>query len=99
MHQDRRMSSSCYMLPYELSRIFNGDGRKILMNNKKKLLPCQYCMAHNGYGKEINTSGDVFKLYHETGKKWRLISLSRSIFILKVKYCPMCGRKLKRGEE
>jgi len=70
------------------------------MKNKKKSLPCPYCTASNGYGKEINTSGDEFKLYHETGKKWRLISLSRnSVYILKVKYCPMCGRKLKRGEE
>lgn len=63
---------------------------------KKRI--CQYCIVSDGYGKEINNSGDVFKLYHEAGKKWRLISLSRSIFILKVKYCPMCVRKLKKRE-
>lgn len=35
-----------------------------------------------------------------TANKLLFISLSRnSVYILKVKYCPMCGRKLKRGEE
>lgn len=66
---------------------------------KRKHLPCQYCTAvFNGYGKEMNNCCDEFKLYHEVGKKWRLVSLSRSVFILKVKYCPMCGRRLKRGD-
>ena len=36
MHQDRRLSSSCYMLSHELSRIFNDPERRILMTIETK---------------------------------------------------------------
>lgn len=58
--------------------------------------PCPYC---DGKGKNMDNAGDHFVLLHEKGEKWHLCAEPRnSLLILKVKYCPMCGRRLRKKE-
>lgn len=67
--------------------------------SKKK---CRYCTGEKLKYTPINNMGDNFILMppEEKGEKWRLLSeYSRNqIALLKVRYCPMCGRKLKKGK-
>lgn len=56
---------------------------------------CKFCQM----GAVINNTGDDFSLAHERGMRWRLCAAQRNtILLLKVKYCPICGRKLKKKE-
>lgn len=62
----------------------------------KKNKYCKYCHSH----KEIRNSGDSFVLLHEEGERWHLCAASRNHFMIaKIRYCPMCGRKLKKSAE
>lgn len=67
--------------------------------SKKK---CRYCTGEKLKYVPMNNMGDNFILMppEEKGEKWRLLSehSRNQIALLKVRYCPMCGRKLKKGK-
>lgn len=58
---------------------------------------CEYCKMENGCGKIIDNMKDDFNIQHELFEKdWYLSAATNNVFLLvKIKYCPMCGRKLK----
>lgn len=66
--------------------------------SKKK---CRYCTGKRLNYTPINV-GDNFILMplEEKSEKWRLLSghSRNQIALLKIRYCPMCGRKLKKGK-
>lgn len=65
------------------------------MNTKKN--KCDYC--NPSHLAIMNTSGDDFQLLHEPGERWRLaVNTRNDIRILKIRHCPMCGRKLKKSD-
>ncbi len=60
---------------------------------------CKYCNIKHGTGEFINNNGDEFLIMHEQGEKYRIATNNRNHFcMLKIKFCPMCGRRLKKGE-
>lgn len=66
------------------------------MGEKQK--GCCYCAPNNRC--EMNNAGDRFVMQHETGEKWHLCAETRHTFLmLKINYCPMCGRKLKKSDK
>ena len=61
---------------------------------------CKFCNIKHGTGELINNTGDAFLIIHEyKGEKYRIVCSNRNhIYMLKIKHCPMCGRRLKKGE-
>ena len=58
---------------------------------------CKFCEMDMGCGEEIKNCGDRFIILHEPDeKKWKIAASGRGAFLIaNIKYCPMCGRKLK----
>lgn len=58
---------------------------------------CNYC----GRNKVINTFGDDFQICHNTefdnDEHWiQTIDFEVNYYILHIRYCPICGKKLTR---
>lgn len=65
------------------------------MSKDKK--ECQYCRKEKRA--DINSKGDNFALLHEPNEKWHLCAKGRNTFLfIEVRYCPICGRRLKKKE-
>lgn len=56
---------------------------------------CPYCCFKNDVGKIINNAGDDFTIMkHDNEEHFSLVTGTHECHILKINYCPVCGRDL-----
>lgn len=67
------------------------------MSKKKS---CPFCRVSLECGAVVDNTGDSFVLQHRTKESWELCgSGNHDFLILKIRFCPLCGRRLKKGEK
>lgn len=62
---------------------------------------CRFCKIINRCGKTIKIEDSVYVLIHRPKEQWIFAHTApqNQFFKIKIKYCPMCGRKLKKKEK